>query len=69
MDFKISILACILFATTDEVELGTGSSSDNFAVVCDVEHLLDFDLVWSFTHLADGGFGLVADNGGNDSSC
>ena len=45
MDFKISILACILFATTDEVELGTGSSSDNFAVVCDVQHLLDFDLV------------------------
>ena len=45
MHFKTSILTCILFATTDEVELGTGSSSDDFAVICDAECLLDFDLV------------------------
>ena len=45
MQFKISILACILFETTDEVELGTGSSTDDFAVVCDAERSLGFDLV------------------------
>lgn len=69
MDFKILIFVCIFFVTIDEVELGIGLFSDNFVVVCDVEYLFDFDLVWFFIYLVDGGFGLVVDNGGNDFSC
>ena len=64
MQFRIQILACILFETSGEVELQTGSSTDGFVAGC----LVDFDLVWSFTHLGDGGLGLAADNGGNDAS-
>jgi len=54
--------------TPGEVELEIGSSTDVFAAICGAEPLLDFDLVCSFAHLGDGGLGLVADNGGNDSS-
>ena len=68
MQFRIQILACILFETSGEVELQTSSSTDGFVAVCDEEPLVDFDLVWSFTHLGDGGLGLAADNGGNDAS-
>ena len=68
MEFKLQILACILLETPGEVELGIGSSTDDFSVVWVAEPLLDFSLVCSFAHLGDGGLGLLADNGGNDSS-
>jgi len=60
--------SCILLETPSEVELETGSSTDDFVAVCGAVPVTGFDLVCSFTHLGDGGSGLVADNGGNDSS-
>ena len=72
--FKISIYTCLHsfwnnWWSWNIEELGTGSSTDDFAVVCDAKRSFDFDLVWSFTHLGDGRLELVADNGVRDSSC
>ena len=54
--------------TPGGVEQEWGSWVDDFEVAFDVSPLLDLHWV-SFTHLVDGGVGLLADSGGNDSRC